>query len=396
MDTFENDRNSVYTILSRSRDNVNHSTIPEMIETLVGSFEGESVLEGFAANTEAMCNETEVNGFNQDFYDMMAYDDKIIFELSENESYNIPHINLEQLKEILFKKMKLNKACDVFKLTVEHLRYCGDTSLHLIKHLINKIIDNINVLSSPQLNTSIASVIYKGKGKSIFHHKSYRMVRVTPLFSRIIDEYMRPELIKIVRPIQNVNQYGFTENISYLLGALQRHEVEKFCIDQKRTFFGCSLDGDSAFEVVNRKIQSRELYVSGERGAYWQASHYSYQNSFTQIKMQGKLSRPISENMGVKQGRNKSSDHYKIYIAPLLDTLESSNLGVWIGSVNVAVSGTADDIYLMADRQSKLQEQINIGKHYGHMQCLLVYWCHRSHWHRASTKWRPPNFIHLV
>ena len=123
-------------------------------------------------------------------------------------------------------------------------------------------------MSSPQLNTSVVSVVHKGKNKSIFHHKSYRLVRVTPLFGRLIDEYMRPELIKIVRPIQNCNQYGFSEKISYLLGAIQRHEIEKYCIDMKRTFIGCSLDGDSAFEVVNRIIQTRELYFAGEKGDY--------------------------------------------------------------------------------------------------------------------------------
>ena len=84
----------------------------------------------------------------------------------------------------------------------------------------------------------------------MFNHKSHRLVRVTPLLGRIIDEYMRPELINIVRPVQNSNQYGFTETVSYLMGALQRHEVEKYCIDMKKTYFGCSLDGDSAFEVV--------------------------------------------------------------------------------------------------------------------------------------------------
>ena len=30
------------------------------------------------------------------------------------------------------------------------------------------------------------------------------------------------------------------------------------------------------------------------------------------------------------------------------------------------------------------------------VQCLLVYWSHWSHWPRASTKWGPPNFTHLV
>ena len=75
----------------------------------------------------------------------------------------------------------------------------------------------------------------------------------------------------------------------------------------------------------------------------------------------------IEESLGVKQGRNKSSDHYKVYIAPLLDTLDGADLGVWIGNVNVAVSGVADDVYLMADTQSKLQAQMHIASHYGQM-----------------------------
>ena len=83
--------------------------------------------------------------------------------------------------------------------------------------------------------------------------------------------------------------------------------------------------------------------------------------------MNGQLSRSIEETLGVKQGRNKSSDHYKIYIAPLLDTLDNSDLGVWIGHINVGVSGVADDVYLMSDKQSKLQEQMNIAVHYGKM-----------------------------
>ena len=90
----------------------------------------------------------------------------------------------------------------------------------------------------------------------------------------------------------------------------------------------------------------RWQHFIGERGDFWQASHYSYQNSLTKIKMKGHLSRDITEDLGVKQGRNKSSDHYKIYIAPLLDTLDSANLGVWVGPVNVSVSGVADDVYL--------------------------------------------------
>ena len=96
------------------------------------------------------------------------------------------------------------------------------------------------------------------------------------------------------------------------MGALQRHEAEQHCIDVKKTFFGCSLDGDSAFEVVDRVIQTRELYCAGERGQYWLASKYSYDNTQTQIKMNGQLSRNFVEHLGVKQGHIKSSDNHKI------------------------------------------------------------------------------------
>ena len=314
-----------------------------------------------------LCNEAENPMFDNEFYQMSIKDNVLLLDITEKENVKIPHMDLKKLKYILFKKLKINKACDVFKLTVEHLRHAGDDNLLLVLQLLNSIIDNINCLSSPQLNTSVTSVIYKGKGKPIYSHKSHRLVRVTPLFARLIDEYMRPDLIEIVRPVQNINQYGFTENVSYLMGAVQRHEVEKYCMDMKKTFFGCTLDGDSAFEVVNRKIQTRELYCAGETGQYWKASHFSYQNSRTRIKMNGQLSRSIEETLGVKQGRNKSSDNYKIYIAPLLDTLDNSDLGVWIGHINVGVSGVADDVYLMSDKQSKLQEQMNIAVHYGKM-----------------------------
>ena len=149
------------------------------------------------------------------------------------------------------------------------------------------------------------------------------------------------------------------------MGALQRHEVEKYCIDNKITFFGCSLDGESAFEVVNRTIQLRELFCSGQVGEYWKSSKYSYENSLTQIKMKGKLSRKFEETTGVKQGHINSGDDYKIYITSALDTLDTSSLGVWVGPINVSVTGVADDSYLMSSSQSGLQALIEIAENYG-------------------------------
>ena len=97
----------------------------------------------------------------------------------------------------------------------------------------------------------------------------------------------------------------------------------------------------------------------------WQASHYSYQDSLTKIKMNGKLSREIKERLGVKQGHINSSDHYKVYIGPCLDMLEDAQLGVWIGPLNSGVSGCADDVFLCTDNPVKLQALIDMAEHYG-------------------------------
>ena len=346
-------------------ENVKALELP-FIETMNGVYTGKNVLEGFCSNTESLCKDN--SSMEHEFYRMCVEDNLIIFEITSQENaQTIPHMSLPNLKEILFRRLKLNKACDVYKLTVEHLRYSGDAALQQILSLLNSIIDHINFLSATQLNTAIASVIHKGKNKSLYNHKSYRQVRVTPLIGRCLDEYLRPNLSQILKPLQNTSQYGFTENVTYMMGALQRHEVEKYCIDSKRTFFGCSLDGDSAFEVVNREILTRELYCAGEKGQYWLASHFSYQNTETRIKMNGQLSRSFEETLGVKQGHIKSSENYKVYVNSLLETIDSAQLGVWIGSVNVGLSAVADDEYLMSDSQSRLQALLGIAEKYGFM-----------------------------
>ena len=112
----------------------------------------------FCANTEIFCSVEENEHQENRFFKMSTDDNMIILDITENENETIPHMNLIQLKDIIFKKLKLRKACDVYKLTVEQLRYAGDATLLIILELLNNIFDNINFLSS-----SVASVVYNGK-----------------------------------------------------------------------------------------------------------------------------------------------------------------------------------------------------------------------------------------
>ena len=56
------------------------------------------------------------------------------------------------------------------------------------------------------------------------------------------------------------------------MGALERGECQRHALDNKQTCFGISFDGKAAFPSVDRDIQIRELYSSGESGKLLQYS----------------------------------------------------------------------------------------------------------------------------
>ena len=71
------------------------------------------------------------------------------------------------------------------------------------------------------------------------------------------------------------------------------------------------------------------------------------------------------EFKGNRQGHVRASGHFKAYINPLLNTLNSSNLGFKIGPYCVTTVCVADDTYVLASTPSSLQSALNIVSHYG-------------------------------
>ena len=81
------------------------------IETLAGNYTGKNVLEGFCKNTEILCNEDNISTkFDNNFTNMCVEDNAIIFEVSSKEDVKIPNMKICDLKDILFKKLRLDKA----------------------------------------------------------------------------------------------------------------------------------------------------------------------------------------------------------------------------------------------------------------------------------------------
>ena len=91
------------------------------------------------------------------------------------------------LEDILNKDMKLGKACDIYELTVEHLRFAGDEVKLRVLNLVNDIIDIIYFLTCSQVKKGLSTHVYKGKRKPVNKSSSYRRVTVTPQIGGILD-----------------------------------------------------------------------------------------------------------------------------------------------------------------------------------------------------------------
>ena len=109
MSAFKENISQVCNKLKKIRgENVKNVNIP-FIQTLNGIYSGQNVLEGFCSNTETLCNYENEN-LDFGFYKMCVEDNAIIFDIACQEAIKIPHMNLTNLKDIVFKKLKLNKA----------------------------------------------------------------------------------------------------------------------------------------------------------------------------------------------------------------------------------------------------------------------------------------------
>ena len=274
-------------------------------------------------------------------------------------------MKLSDLDNILFKRMKAGKACDFYHLTVEHLRHCGTQAKVEVLGLVNRIIEDIYYLSCSQLKIGIGTPIYKGKRKPVASSSSYRRITVSPIVGAILDYYIDPIAESNFAPVQSPDQLGFTSGLSYLLAAVERGECQRWALDNKMTCFGVSLDGEAAFPSVERDVQVRELYSTGEKGDLLAYSKYTYQNTQCHIKLDSKLSRKFEEQKGNRQGHVRASGHFKTYINPCIEALNSSKLGFHIGPICITSVCVADDAYVLSNTQSGLQSALGIVSHYG-------------------------------
>ena len=72
----------------------------------------------------------------------------------------------------------------------------------------------------------------------------------------------------------------------------------------------------------------------------------------------------LPHHLNYRQGHVKVAGHFKAYINPCLEAINSANIGFDIGPIRVGAECCADDMYVQTDSQSGLQAAFKIVSHY--------------------------------
>ena len=112
-----------FNIIRNIRRNKQNKS-PSILNTPAGTYHGQDTLEGFTVDAELLSKPVgEAAEFDHDFYKLCVLDILYIFEFKGTDAIRIPKMKISDLECILNKEMKLGKACDIYHLTTEHLRY---------------------------------------------------------------------------------------------------------------------------------------------------------------------------------------------------------------------------------------------------------------------------------
>ena len=300
-------------------------------------YEGDKVCDGFFDSIFSLKTRAHTNLENCDMFNAANQEYNNILKLCSHGT-KIPRITLEKTKKILFSLRP--DVRDFASITANHYRHAGEAGLVHLYSIINGIIDDLNNLAVDELNIVSACILHKGHGKKKNSSESYRTISSCPFLCRVLDSYIGDLFGHIWESKQASTQFQ-GKGSSHDLAALLLTETIQFSLHVKKPMFALYLDAKSAFDLVVRQFLINKLYHYGIEGHGLIFFDQRLKNRKTICEWDSVLMGPISDEWGVEQGGQHSSDLYKVFNNSQLETAQDSKLGVDLGGKAV-LGGEAD------------------------------------------------------
>ena len=173
--------------------------------------------------------------------------------------------------------------------------------------------------------------------------------------------------------IINKCQIGFTKEARtadhmFILKTL----IDKYCSKAGGKLYACYVDFRKAFDSVIHDGLKYKLLQLGIGTKFYNIIKGMYTNSQSCLRLGNELTNPFELGIGVRQGDVLSPNLFKIFINDLPEYLQSSHDPVQLHNLNLHCLMYADDVIILSESASGLQEKLKILENYCSDWCLNV------------------------
>ncbi len=158
--------------------------------------------------------------------------------------------------------------------------------------------------------------------------------------------------------LNHFKQFGFKKNSSCSHALFVLKTAINFSKIKNKRLYAVDIDANKAFDKVNRLYLWIKLIETGVNEAIVRAIIIYYEESIIEN------SEPFKSTIGVRQGGLLSPRLFAIYIHDMLAGVSKLKLGIRIGKISIDVISYADDILLVSNIKTKLQEMLNVVENY--------------------------------
>ena len=230
------------------------------------------------------------------------------------------------MNDILFaiNKFKINKSKGKTFIDNIVIKHCLNGVSKIFFALFTRILEFEKI--PEQLKTSIVSPVLKhNKNKNLF--TSYRCVSVQPNIYRIFESYLLNRLMPFITVNQIIPdiQYGYKKHVSLsdLHLRLQKLIFDSLIDPKLRAVDIVFLDFSDAFDSVSHQILLNKLQFYGFYGKVFNILKDIFKDRTQTVKFNDCFSTIISQKSGVMQGGVLSPVLFNIYIADIIQGLDS-------------------------------------------------------------------------
>ena len=245
--------------------------------------------------------------FNEE-YENMALD----FLRQYDNSRNAHSVNISAVEEVINENftieeiecaldtLKSNKSPGNDRIPAEFIQECKNILSNTIATVFNHMIEQRDFPDA--WSGGIRSAVFKYGKRNVVDN--FRGITILPIMEKVFEAVVYRRLAFVNDAFASHDKYNnafleenrTSDNLFVLNGLVEKQLTINKCL------YVCYIDFSKAFDMVNRTILFYKLVSSGWRGRVIDTFRSLYGKTHFRVKRNGRLSRPIQNNLGVNQG----------------------------------------------------------------------------------------------